>query len=99
MLSIIFSSKYVFSLRSGVFEPTIQYVMDRMTKNNESDSAFAMAVAELEKMIMDPKFMRLRSSSAEDITQEDEQYLKRANALAEEVSNLRRQRVKVKQKL
>jgi len=72
--------------------------MERLHKNTEKDAAFNMAVAELEKIIADPKFIRLRTSSAEKLTAEDHQLLERANELAERVSSLRRERVRPMQK-
>lgn len=66
--------------------------MDRVSKKREQDQAFALAVAELEKIIADPKFLRLRASSAQELTDADHQMLNRANELAERVSSLRREK-------
>ncbi|MGF1482987.1 MAG: hypothetical protein ACFBZ8_01335 [Opitutales bacterium] len=51
--------------------------------------AFQTAVAELERIVNDPAFSRLRSRSASELSAEEKALLERANVQADEVSRLR----------
>ena len=56
------------------------------------EGAFKAAADELERIINDPEFARLRSMNAHDLTEADKEVLERANQAARKLSELRQER-------
>jgi len=79
-------------LKGCPFVPSTGKVNAKNEKVAAYEGAFQAAASELERIINDPAFMRMRSLRADDLTEADKGLLERANAAAMKLSELRQER-------